>query len=235
MPKQTQLSEHAEIYKRRENKTEKEKLKEMSFQNKVGYLWEYYRFHALIGIAVIALFAYIIHTIITPKIETQLYIAMVNNPISKTNIEELQVDLAELLQLDPEKENVVINTNFYFDGNLDYEMNMRQVLVTYIASQDVDVIIAPESEFYSYAHNSFLYPLSDLLPTDIYSSLTDQFYLAETADDPAEKTVFGIYVSDLELYKNNIRYEGSEPYIIGVVANTRHQGNSVEFIRHLFN
>lgn len=234
MPKQTKLSENAEIYKRREDKSEREKLREMSFKNKVGYLWEYYRLHAIAAISVIALLAYIIHIIITPKIETQLYVAMINNTVDKQALDELQEDMTELLQLNTNRENIVINSNFYFNGNIDYEMNMRQVLVTYIASQDIDILIAPESEFSNYAQNSFLYRLSDLLPTDIYSSLTDQFYLTGTVDDPTE-TVYGIYASETGLFKDLAPSGFSDPYIIGVIANTRHQGNSVEFIRHLFN
>lgn len=233
MAKRTRLNESAEIYQQRKEQSEKEKLSEMNFKKKLEYLWEYYRVHAFATIAVGILVFYIIKTIVTPDIKTQLYVAIINNSIETTALEELQIEVEELLQINPDSEDIVINSSFYFNGTPDYEMNMRQALVAYISAQDVDIIIAPESEMYSYSYNGFLYPLSEFLPTDIYSSLTDYFYLTDQEDDPKE-TVYGIYLNDTDLFKNNARLDPEDPYILGVIGNNVNQNNSVEFIRHLF-
>ncbi len=232
MPKQTRLGEDAEIYQPRKEQSEKQKLRDMSFQNKLSYLWEYYKFHAAIAIAIIVFASYLIYNIVTPNIESQLYVAMVNNTIDAPVLEEYRTNFADYLQLDPKTESVDFNTGFYFTENSEYSLNMKQVLITYVHAQQVDVIIAPESEFIEYAYNGFLDPLSDQLPTDIYSSLTDSFYITDLVDD-TEKNAYGIYLTDAPLYKNNA--DNTDPYILGIVANSKQKDNTVEFIRSLFN
>ena len=108
---------------------------------------------------------------------------------------------------------------------------MKQALTTFVAAAEVDVIIAPESEFESYAKLGFFDKLSDQLPTDLYSLLTDYFYISQLQEDP-EKSVYGIYLSDTDLFKENAN--NTDPYIIGIVGNSKHKQNSIEFIRYLF-
>ena len=233
MPKQTKLSDSAEIYQQRVEQSEKEKLRDMSFQEKIGYLWEYYRLHALFTIIAIAIVAYAVYEIVTPEIETRLYAAVIDNPVEPTVLEEYTAQFTEHLQLDPEKEKVVINPQFYFAADGEYAMSMRQVLVTYVAAQDVDIIIAPKSEFESYSYYGYMHSLSDLLPTDLYSKLSDYFYIGTQEDNPDEK-VYGIYLTEAALFKNNERVSEDNPYILGVIGNSRRTENSVELIRYLF-
>ena len=155
MPRKTALDDSAELYQIRKQKTEKEKLRELPRKKKLEYIWEYYRFHALGIIAGFAIIAYIIYQIATPNIENVFYVAWINNTIHEDIIEEVQADYAEHLDLDPKTEQVLFNTSFYFNASPDFAMNARQILPTYVAAQEVDVIIAPESEFQSYAYNGF--------------------------------------------------------------------------------
>ena len=57
---------------------------------------------------------------------------------------------------------------------------MRQAFAVYLAASELDVVIAPISEFANFVKYGFLTPLSEQLPTDLYSSLTDKFYLGGT-------------------------------------------------------
>lgn len=233
MPKQTRLGDNAEIYQRRVEKSEREKLSEMPFKKKVSYLWEYYKYHAFVSVAVIAFLVYIIVEIVTPDIKTILYAAVINNPVDATVIDEFKADFSEQLQLDPKREEVDINTQFYYTGDNEYTMSLKQVLVTYVAAQEVDIIIAPESEYYTYAYNGFLAPLSDQLPSDLYSFLADYFYLSSMTDDPQED-VYGIYINDTGFLGNSLIDISGDPYVLGMVANSTHKENTIEFIRYLF-
>lgn len=230
MPKKTELDDDAMIYQQRKVLTEKEKLQGMNFKQKLAYLWDYYKIHALAVIIVIAVISSIIYNIVTPNVETKLYTAVINNPFQDQNIKSLEKDLSKYLHLKPKTENVIFNTTFYFNSSKDYSLNMKTVLTTYIAAQDVDVIIAPESEFKSYAYHGCFDKLSDQLPTDLYTSLTDQFYMTNKEND-SEKSVFGVYLNNSRLFKN---IKVKEPYVLGIVANSRHSDNSTELIRYLF-
>lgn len=231
MPKQTRLGEDADIYQPRIEQSEKQKLKDMTPRARMAYLWEYYKIHAFIVILAIALVSYIIYTIATPNIKPQFYAAMINNTIDAEILEEYKNEFTEYLELDPETENVEFNTTFIFSQQNKYSIDLKQVLSTYIAAKEIDVIIAPESEFKAYAYHGFLAKLSDQLPTDIYSSLTDYFYISDLTDDP-EKNVYGIYLTDTKLYRENA--DNTDPYVLGIVGNYQHEDNTIEFIRTLF-
>lgn len=231
MSKKTMLDDQAEIYQPRKAQTEKEKLKDMPFSKKAGYLWEYYKFHAAVVLIGISLLGYILYTALTPRIVPQLYAAFINNNIYEEALLEYQEGLTEYMQLNPERERVEFNTNFYLNDESQFEMNMRQVLVTYITAKEVDVIIAPESEFKEFAYYGYFDKLSEQLPTDLYSNLTDYFYISDSEEDP-EKNAFGIYLDNTDLFENKII--DTEPYILGIVVNSNHKFNAIEFIRYLF-
>ncbi|HHV13554.1 MAG TPA: hypothetical protein GXX75_25140 [Clostridiales bacterium] len=229
MPKQSRLEEPVTIYQPRELPSEKEKLKNMSLMGKLDYLWEYYKIHALGGILAIAVIIYVIYQVVTPNISTQFYAAIIDNALPPETIEAYTNGFSDHLALDPKLEDIQINDTFYMSGGNNY--NMQQALTAYIAAREVDVIIAPESSFLNYARNDYFTKLSEALPTDIYSSLTDSFLLSDTNGDP-DKNAYGIYLNDSDLFKG-ITYDG-EPYVLGIVANYPHKENTVEFIHYLF-
>jgi len=132
MPKHTVLGDSAEIYQPRKKQSEKEKLREMPFKKRFAYLWEYYKIHAFVFIAVVALISYIIYLIVTPKVEAKFYAALINNSISEQVLTDYQNDFSEHLNLDPKTERVDFNSTFYFNEASDY--NTRQVFSTYIAA-----------------------------------------------------------------------------------------------------
>lgn len=231
MPKQTRLSEDATIYRQRQDLTEREKLKDMSRKGKLAYLWEYYKLHALAILLVIVFAVYIIYNIVTPKVETELYAAIINNTISDEIWEKYQTEASEYLKLDPKKQDVILNRGFYLNGEAEYALNMQTALVAYVSAGDVDILIAPESQFQQYTNNGFHDKLYDDLPTDLYSELTDYLYVTSTEDDP-EENAYGIYLSDTELFREYA--DNSDPYILGIIINSKHKENAIEFIRMLF-
>ncbi|HHX11936.1 MAG TPA: hypothetical protein GX731_03880 [Clostridiales bacterium] len=234
MAKKSVLDDNAEIYKIKKKKTEKEKLKDLSPKGRITYLWEYYRFHALGVILALAIIFYIVYGIANPDAETIFYAALINNTIDKEAIDEVSKEFSDALQLNPDTESIMFNTSLYFGNELEYNVSnatSRQVLATYVAAQEVDVIIAPESEFKSYAYNGYFDRISSQLPTDLYTKLSDYFYFSDQEDDP-KKNVYGIYLTDTELYTNHA--VNADPYILGIVANSEHKGNSIEFLRYLF-
>lgn len=231
MPKITKLDDDAIIYHPQPKQTEREKLQNMSFKAKIDYLWEYYKLHALAVIAIIAITIYVVNLFLHPKAEPQFYAAMINNTIREDILEKHSADFSKHLQLNSKKELIEFNTSFDFSSAASYSANMKQALVANISAKEVDVIIAPESQFYQYAYYGYFHKLSDQLPTDIYSTLTDQFYMTDT-DADTKKSVYGLYLTNTDLYKNNA--DNTEPYVLGILANFPHEKNTIEFIKYLF-
>ncbi|NLL73040.1 MAG: hypothetical protein GX237_05885 [Clostridiales bacterium] len=233
MSKKTRLGDDASIYQPKAQLSEKEKLKDMPIKKRFAYLWEYYKIHALIIVAVIGFSVYIIHEIRTPKADIDLYAAIINNPIETEVWDDYEARIMEYLELDPVKSKIFFNDMFVYNSTPDYEMSARQAFVAYVTTANIDLVIAPQSEFSNYVINNFLTPLSDQLPTDLYGALTNNFYLATTEDNP-KVSAYGIYVDDTKLFKDNSRQLEDDPFIIGIVANSTHKENAVKFIRYIF-
>ena len=231
MPKETKLAEDAAIYQPRQRLTEKQKLKDMSNQEKMSYLWEYYRIHALVTVAAIALVSYFIYEFVTPDIETQFYAAILDSTISEDVWGEYNTKFEEYLELNPELEDVQLNSSFYMNSGGEYAMNMVQVLATRVAAGEIDVFIVPESSFQGYAYSGYFDKLTDRLPTDLYTSLADYRFQSDTEEEP-EQSVYGIYLTDTKLFSEHA--VNSDPYVLGIIANSGHKDNAVEFLRMLF-
>lgn len=233
MPKKTRLEEDATIYQKHDKQSEKEKLKSMPFKEKISYLWEYYKLHALFFIVMVVFIVYAINAFTKPKIENKLYAAIINNTVTPEIWDEYIDIITEYLEIDTLTEDIELNYRYYYNGDAEYEANMRQAFVVYLAASEIDIVIAPMSEFAGYVENGFFTPLSDQLPTDLYSSLANKFYLAGTEDDP-KVAAYGIYMEDTKLYREHSLPTEDDPVLIGIIANSTHKATSVDFIRFLF-
>ena len=137
------------------------------------------------------------------------------------------------MKLNPQLEEVKLDYGYYYNGSLDYAASMRQSFSVHLAASEIDVVIAPLSEFSVYVTNGVFAPLSDQLPTDLYSSLTDKFYLSDTEDNP-KVAAYGIYIADTKLYRNH-------SFLLKRSRSYRHhhkfqnKENAREFIRYIFN
>lgn len=232
--KDTVLDDTAEIYKRRAQKSEKQKFSEMSFKEKVTYFNNYYRITTIVIIGVIAAAAYIIYSIVTPKPETVLYAAVINSVIDDQAAASLQTDFGNKLGIDPNTQEIMIDSSFLLgtDNNMsEYTMSAQQKLGTYLYAGQIDVIIAPESVIANYAHMGSLSKLTEELPTSLISTLTDSFYFSDTEDD-STSSAYGIYLDNAKIY-NNKGVLMDKP-VIGIVVNSKYKQNAVELIKYLF-
>ena len=76
---------------------EKRKLKEMSRQDKLWYIWEYYKFHIAAVIGVIFLIYIIGTSIYNSTKETMVYCAVVNNYSEELNTDAFTFDFHDAI------------------------------------------------------------------------------------------------------------------------------------------
>ncbi len=232
--KDTVLDDTAEIYKQRQEQTVKQKLSEMTLKEKITYFNNYYRLTAIVVIAIVIAAVYLVYTILTPKPENILYAAVINSAVDDETAEALQADFGQTLGIDPETQEITIDTSFFLgdDNNVsEYTLASQQKLVAYIYAGEIDVIIAPESVFSNYTYLGNFSKLTEQLPTDLCTALTDSFYHSATEDDPAS-SAYGIYLDGAKIYDNN--GELIDKPVLGIVANSKYKHNAAEFVRFLF-
>lgn len=236
MPKKTRLGDDAAIYQQRNTEiSEKEKLKNMPWKKRLSYIWDYYKFYGLAILLGLIFLSYIIYVFVTPKVETKLHAAIIDNIISEEVWNEYDDKLTDYLELNPKTEDVFFNYQFYFNGASEYSASLLQAFVIRLSAAEIDVVIAPLSEFSKLVNDGIFDPLSEQLPTDLYSILTDKFYLSGTEDTP-RVSAYGIYMTDTKLFREySLIPTDNNPYLIGIVSNSKNKKNAIEFIRYIFN
>ncbi len=232
--KDATLQDDASIYKPREEKTEKQKLSEMTLKEKFQYLKTYYLAKTIIALVAISFVVYLGYSMLAPKSETILYGAIINYTLSEEKAESVQNDFTDHLELDPKKSNILLDTSFYLGNNEEvsqYTMSSQQKLSTYIFAGEIDFIIAPESVMNSYASLGYLEKLTNILPTDLNNDLKDSMYYSTSTEDPI-KSAYGVYIDNSDIYEH-IGNDTDKP-VLAVLANSSYKDNAIEFIRYIF-
>ena len=233
MAKDTRLNENADIYKKRKEVIpEKQKLKNMTMKERFQYFNDYYRNKTIVTVIVIVALVSILYTVLSPKPDTILYAAIVNDSLDEEKKNDLITDFASKADIDLNSKEIMLDNSFFIsDENPSVSMGSEQKLAVYINAKDVDVIITDEEHFAQYQNQGFFDNLSEHLPTDLYSDLSNSFYLANDTEDNSVNA-YGIYLDKSKVYKET----GSimEKPVIGIVTNSGNKEYSVEFIRYLF-
>lgn len=229
MAKETRLDESAEIYKPRDNRTEKQKLKDMTFQEKLVHINAYYKYKIIAVLAIVGVLSTLFYTIFSPKDETVFNAAIINQSLDTAKKNDFITDFGKYLNLKKDQ-NIVLDDSYYMDDVSGSSASIQK-LQTYVYVNQIDVIIADESVFKDYAKYGYFDNLTELLPTDLYSKFTNNLYMGSTDDDKEEKA-YGIYLTD----NNMLRDLGivSEKPVLGIVANSKYKENSYSFLRYIF-
>lgn len=233
--KETTLEDDAAIYKPRVEKTEKQKLSEMTLKEKFDYLKTYYLAKTIIVLIAIGLISYLAYSMLAPKNETVLYAAIINYTLTEEKAASLQDDFTKYLNLNEKENNVLLDASFYLgtdDDITQYTMSSNQKLSTYIFAGEIDVIIAPESVMNTYASVGYLSKLTDILPTDVNNALKDSMYYSTTTEDPANSP-YGVYIDGSDIYEQI--GDSTDRPVLAVLANSSYKDNAVSFIRYIFN
>ena len=154
-------------------------FKDLSRKAKVQYIWDYYRWHI---IAAICLVAFVISMIVhyAAYRESVLDIVMVNtlNPY-----EENVSSTDEFFEQEgfTKKEEVTVDTSITFSDDDNYSTNYysNQKLTLKLSVGGADVLFAPEFVFQQYADAGSLMPLTDYLTADELEQYKDSQILCD--------------------------------------------------------
>lgn len=215
-----------------EAQEERKKLKEMSFRDKIWYIWEYYKIHMLIG-AIILFLLYAGGVIIYQKtFTTQLNTIIINDTGTLSDYEELTNRFKGHMNYG-KKDLVAFDNSIYlsFDGATS-EMGYASLakVTAIVASRDLDLMICDQDSIDHYASNGGYMDLEEVLPEDLWELVKDDAYY--TADEDGSVHPFAI---DL---KNSHFTEwtncGLDPAYLGLVSNSKRTETAIEFLRFLY-
>ena len=209
-------------------------FKAMPPKKKIEYIWDYYRWHIIITIAVVASVISLIHHYVT-------YVDPLLNVIMINSYADMNYDIHEGFQeffdqqgceLDIE-DAVSISSNLYFTEEDTEGTNYQymQVLMAMIAAGDQDLFFGTGDMYLSYAEEGVLMDLSTLLSEETMAKYEDCL-IYSTDNGESDPYPCAIELTDNEWVKNNGYYGGC---YFGIFVNNANQERAVDFAEYLLN
>lgn len=228
--KKTVLDDSASIYQKREEKTDRAKWKELKgFKAKWEHFRAYYLLKTVIWVCVVAFVGYAVYEMFAPEKERLLYVSILDRVIADAEMEEIRTGYETYLSFDEETQETVFDNTVMISNKTDATSAQKFTAHAYVG--EIDVIIASESVLKSYA-GTYLRPLSDQLPADLYDAVSELFCYAVPYDEdgnPGKEEPYGIYVTDLVEEAAYCK----EPIALAICGNSKQQKNGEEFVRYL--
>ena len=218
-------------------KEEIKKLKEMSWKEIPGYLWGYYRFHAL-AIIVILIGVYSFATTWIQNNKPDIYNGMCINVISnKEHLDDYyKSSLATYFQLEPNDYNASLQTNLMMnlEDNSMAEVNYSTTisLQANLAAKEVDFIIGPKSTLETITSSmGAFFNLETTLSSERYNQYKESILSAVNDEGETIPCLLDISKST---FVTNMEFENEEPLYIGFVLNSKRTNYLEPFIDYLF-
>ncbi len=234
-------------------------IKEKSPRERLEYFWDYYKWHAIIILLVIAIVTQGIVAMCNRR-ETAFSGIFLNCKISVEDDAFLQGFYA-YAGIDGASQEATFYTDLSLtDGKNQNDINTFRRIMAGIANKDTDIIVGQAEAFRLCAYNSaaILADLRQVLDPQTLSKVADRLYYIDGAvlrelDAPVGTQVYvdvttlpdpsrpeamedpipvGILINDLEDFRSAY-YLTDAPLYLGIVANAPRPDTAVQFINYL--
>ena len=167
--------------------TEREKLKNMNFGEKLSYLWEYYRYYIIGGLIAVAVILSLFNTCVSrPNISFTLIWSA--SHIDTDKIEALTEILDKYIIGDSADESAEVSFSYMITDDTVFMTHYFSRLVAMLSANAIDVFILNAETMQIYSESEYIAPLDNVL-SEINAS-SPQLY--DKIMQEAEFTMFGL-------------------------------------------
>ena len=206
MKKESILDEEAYIYNHRDDENEGDKWKKMSKKQKLTYFNDYYRNKIIVILIVLGLIVSLIYTVLSPKPDVVVSIAVVNDYWNDDKTEELNKELFSYLALEAEKQEIEIDDTYFLEETgMGNEIANTQRLVAKFAAGDINIVIADRDKFDEFVKSDTFVKVSEVVDADV------------PYRDRLTSGGYGISLKDSKLMKE--LGSGKSELVLGILAN----------------
>ena len=206
MKKESILDEEAYIYNHRDDENEGDKWKKMSKKQKLTYFNDYYRNKIIVILIVLGLIVSLIYTVLSPKPDVVVSIAVVNDYWNDDKTEELNKELFSYLALEAEKQEIEIDDTYFLEETgMGNEIANTQRLVAKFAAGDINIVIADRDKFDEFVKSDTFVKVSEVVDADV------------PYRDRLTSGGYGISLKDSKLMKE--LESGKNELVLGILAN----------------
>ena len=206
MKKESILDEEAYIYNHRDDENEGDKWKKMSKKQKLTYFNDYYRNKIIVILIVLGLIVSLIYTVLSPKPDVVVSIAVVIDYWNDDKTEELNKELFSYLALEAEKQEIEIDDTYFLEETgMGNEIANTQRLVAKFAAGDINIVIADRDKFDEFVKSDTFVKVSEVVDADV------------PYRDRLTSGGYGISLKDSKLMKE--LESGKSELVLGILAN----------------
>ncbi len=253
--KQTTLDNSAEIYQKRKIETEKEKLTQMNWKQKLQYFKDYYLLKCIIITGLASLLLYIVIYSLIPKPEPIVSITSINFGIDKSKTDAFTKEALDYLGYNNEEYTISLDTDNSYktsdqENAISSNYGLSEKFTAMIMANQMDLFICDSKSFAEFFPQGFYADLKNLLPKSLMDKLGSDVIIAKSpqleADAPLalslnnSSVIRKLFTIDEEALKEkNITSEELldlllKDYYIGIIYNSVNKEEAVRFIEYLY-
>ncbi len=232
---------------------QKKKLSRMSTKEKLSYIWDYYKWHIIITVALLAISISLAKDIRHNKMPSFINVLMANASPYFDPENRLVSDIAEYGEVDLNSQRISVDSSILIDNDSTSPLAMgsAQKLLAMYAANEVDVMIAPESVIDFYLKTKIFADPLELLDEAQAKRLKDagyEFYYRKLSEmtDPEEEEMpsedrevcVGIIINNSSYLSEIGAYTGLEdksgpPVIFTFAKGSEKKENAILFLNLL--
>lgn len=215
-----------------EARVESRKLKEMSFQDKLWYIWEYYKFHIAGVFLAILLVSVVVTSVRNASIHPGLYCMVINNRSDQElDTSVLEEDFHELMGFD-KKHPVYVESMYITYGDNATELSYASMakISALVASKDLDIILSDQENTDHYASLDGLADLEKILPADILSAVGDRLFFSADGQGQPIASALDIKGTDFA----DAMHLSEDASYLSIIGNSQQTETAFALIRYIF-
>lgn len=229
--KKTALGDDASIYSRNRDAATKENMKNLTKKERFQYFLDYHSKKVIVILLIVGFAGMMLYeTVINPS-HCVFSVACVDD-VSINDTDGAQADLEEYVEI--ENKNDYGSVSYY--NREDY--NSNTAFITHMMTGTIDIIICSEEYFQTGSEQGMFADLSEVLPEDLYNSLSDRILEGQYVDTDTdgtelsrgEVTPYGIDIT------GSVKFEefegiGGDP-VLCVAASSENTENIIKIVTY---
>lgn len=212
-------------------RSELEKLKAMTWKDRVWYIWNYYKVHMALVVVAVLILQVVITSLYHSTFDTVLY-AMIINSYSEEEVDLsiLQEDFAVYQNLG-KKELVTAEAIYVTYGDQASELSYATLakISALVFSQDLDIMIGDKATIDHFASLGGYLDLEKSLSPDLLAMVQDR--LIYTAGEDGAEHAYAVEISGTAFAADT--HLGQDPPLLGIVSNTVRREHTDALLRYI--
>ncbi|WP_234122789.1 hypothetical protein [Clostridium hydrogenum] len=194
-----------------------EMIKKMSFKEKVSYIWDYYKIHIIIGLALIIGITSFVHgQIVKPK--AYYNISYIGDYINPNYCSLIQKDLNKTILNNDKKNSISVDSIFIDKNSIQQNPYALQKLAARISAKDLDFAIVNKKFFDTNFSSGMFYNLQSLKG---FSSLSkDNYEFITKTNSSGHLGVYGISAKNSTVL-NKLHFPNNDNMLVVISSSER--------------